>query len=216
MISSKLISSRMISSVILAAGASRRMGRPKQLVRLGGKTVLRHVLDSVRASTVNEIVVVLGHNAKEVAATLAGGEHKIVINPQFSSGMSSSIRRGLGAVDARAEAVLIVLGDQPYVSTGIIDRLVQEYAAGSHQIVVPTCGGRRGHPVIFGRKYWPELQALRGDVGGKDLLRRHAEDVLEVEVEETGILVDIDRPEDGLRSLPQDEGRANERAGKRT
>ena len=110
--------------------------------------------------------------------------------------MSSSLRRGLSQVHPAARAVLIALGDQPYIPSEIIDLLVHRYEQGDHQIVVPTYHGQRGHPVIFGRKYWPELMALKGDVGGKALLGRHGRDVLEVEVPVRGVLMDIDEPED--------------------
>lgn len=172
------------------------MGRPKPLVKLGRKTILQHVLTNLRASQVDEIVVVLGHRAEEIIPALKGTDCKIVVNPQYTEGMSSSIGRGLGAVDPRAQAALIALGDQPYIPPEVIDLLLRKYGEQNRGIVVPISGGQRGHPVIFGRKYWSELQALKGDVGGKELLQRHAEDVLEVEVPEEGVLVDIDSPGD--------------------
>jgi molybdenum cofactor cytidylyltransferase len=187
----------MISAVVLAAGASRRMGQPKPLVKRGGRTLLQHVVANLRASQVDEIVVVLGHRAEEILPTLEEKDCRVVVNPHYDQGMSSSIRRGLSAVHGQAQAVLIVLGDQPYISSGIIDSLLREYSQGSHEIVVPTCGGRRGHPVIFGRKFWPELLALEGDVGGREILHRHGDDVWPVEVADPGILRDIDRPNDG-------------------
>jgi len=187
----------MISAVVLAAGLSRRMGRPKPLVKLKGKTILQHVLGNLRASGVDEIVVVLGYKAEEIFPTLEGEDFRVVVNPDYAQGMSNSLRRGLRAVDNQAQAVLIALGDQPRISSGIIKLLLRKYSQGSHQIVVPTCGGRRGHPVIFGRKYWPELLALEGDVGGREILRRHGDDVLAVEVADPGILQDIDGPDDG-------------------
>lgn len=182
--------------MILAAGASRRMGRPKALVKLGRRTILQHVLANLEASQLGEIVVVLGHRAQEILPTLRGTKSKIVINPKYAQGMSSSIRRGLSQVHPQARAVLIALGDQPYIPGEVIDLLLRRYAQGDREIVVPTYHGRRGHPVIFGRIYWPELRALKGDVGGKALLRRHARDVLEVEVSVRGVLTDIDKPED--------------------
>ena len=190
----------MVSAVVLAAGASRRMGQPKPLGKLGRKTILQHVLANLRASRVDEIVVVLGHKASQIASTLKGTGCKVVVNPQCTRGMSTSIRRGLSAVDSRARAVLIALGDQPYIPPGIIDLLLRKYGEQSRQIVVPTYRGQRGHPVIFGRKYWPELRALEGDVGGRDLLRHHSQDVLEVEVPVEGVLADIDRLEDGKKA----------------
>jgi molybdenum cofactor cytidylyltransferase len=187
----------MISAVVLAAGASRRMGRPKPLVKLRGRTILQHVVANLRASQVDEIVVVLGYRAEEILPTLEGEGCRVVVNPDYDQGMSSSLRQGLGAVHHQAQAVLIILGDQPYISSGIIDLLLGEYDQGRHEIVVPTCGGQRGHPVIFSRKYWPELLSLEGDVGGREILHRHGSEVWPVEVGDPGILRDIDRPGDG-------------------
>jgi molybdenum cofactor cytidylyltransferase len=172
------------------------MGQPKALIRLGGKTILQHAVSNLRASRVAEIVVVLGHRAEEILPTLRGLGCRVVVNHHYARGMSSSIRRGLSSVDPRAQAVLIALGDQPDISAEIVDQLLSAYFGGQHHIVVPTCDGRRGHPVIFDRRYWSELRSLGGDVGGQDLLLRHAGDLLEVEVGAGGIIRDIDRPED--------------------
>ena len=188
-----------ISAIVLAAGASRRMGQPKPLVSLGGRTILQRTLDHLRAAQVDEIVVVLGHRAGDILPTLRGLGCRVVINPQHTLGMSSSIRRGLQAVHPRSRAVLVTLGDQPYIGPRVIDRLVKVFHRDRRSIVVPVFRGQRGHPVLFGREIWPRLQALTGDVGGKELLHRHPEDVCEVEVDDRGVLVDIDRPEDAGR-----------------
>jgi molybdenum cofactor cytidylyltransferase len=189
----------MISAIVLAAGASRRMGRPKPLISLGGRTILQHVLDHLRAADVDEIVVVLGHRAEDILPTLRGMRCRVVINYHYALGMSSSIQRGLQVVHPRAGAVLVALGDQPYVRPDVINRLLRAFRRNYRSIVVPTFGGQRGHPVLFGRKVWPRLLNLRGDVGGKKLLRRHPEDVFEVEVDDRGVLLDLDRPEDADR-----------------
>lgn len=189
----------MITAVVLAAGTSRRMGRLKALIKLGHKTILQRALANLEASQVNEIVVVLGFKAQEIIPTLKGMRCQVVVNPQYTRGMSSSIRCGLSAVNPQAQAVLIALGDQPYIPPEIVDLLLRSYQEEDQKIVVPTCGGRRGHPVIFGRRYWPELRALKGDVGGKELLRRHAQHVLEVEVCQEGVLADIDTPSNGRK-----------------
>ncbi len=186
----------MISALVLAAGISRRMGQPKPLVKLGAKTILQHVVAHLSASQVDEILVVLGHRAGEIAATLRGWNAKVVLNPHYIRGMSSSLQRGLDAVHPDAQAVMIVLGDQPHIPGQVIDRLLAEYRRTGAGIVVPVHEGKRGHPVIFHRRYWPELRALRGDVGGKAVLHRHARDILEVEVAAPGILEDLDHPRD--------------------
>jgi molybdenum cofactor cytidylyltransferase len=186
----------MVSAVVLAAGASRRMGQPKPLVKLGDKTILQRVLDGLHASSVHEIVVVLGHRAEQILPTIAGYGCRVVINPHYRQGLSSSIRRGLSAVDPQAEGVLIALGDLPFVSSAVVEALLAAFSRGKGRIIVPIHEGRRGHPIVFGRKYWPELFRLSGDVGGRELLFRYAQDVMEVQVDEPGIFRDIDRLEE--------------------
>lgn len=186
----------MISAIVLAAGESRRMGRPKPLVSLDGRTMLQRTLDHLGATRVDEIVVVLGHRAADVLPTLKGLGCRVVINREYRRGMSTSIRRGLQAVSPQAQAVLVVLGDQPRIGPEVIDRLVERFHRQGRSIVVPVFRGRRGHPVLFGRSLWDQLRVLEGDIGGRQLLNRYPREVCEVEVDDPGILEDIDRPED--------------------
>ena len=197
----------MISAIVLAAGSSRRMGRLKPLISLGGRTILQQTLDHLRDSRVDEIVVVLGHRAEEVLPALRGLGCRVVINHRYHLGMSSSIRRGLQAVHPLSRAVMVVLGDQPHIGPEVIDRLVESFQRENRSIVVPVFDGQRGHPVIFGRQFWDRLQALRGDVGGRELLRRYPHEVCRVEVDDRSILTDIDRPGD------VGEGEAPDRTG---
>jgi molybdenum cofactor cytidylyltransferase len=185
----------MISAVVLAAGASRRMGCPKPLVKLGCRTLLQHVISHLQAAAVDEIVVVLGHRAGAILPTLKGMGCRVVINDRYALGMSSSIQRGLLAVDPRARAVLITLGDQPDIPPEVVTGLLAAFDQGKGEIVVPVHGGRLGHPVLFGRRYWPELFDLQGDTGGREVLLRHSGSVHEIAVDAPGILCDIDRPE---------------------
>jgi molybdenum cofactor cytidylyltransferase len=118
---------------------------------------------------------------------------KVVINPQFEKGMSTSIHVGVQAVDPRCTGVLIALADQPFIPPEVIDQLIERFAAGEKGIVLPVYEGKQGHPVILDRKrYETELLRLQGDIGGKEIVRRHLEDVLEVEVASRGVIVDID------------------------
>jgi molybdenum cofactor cytidylyltransferase len=185
----------MIPAIVLAAGLSRRMGRPKPLQQLGEKTILQHVLADLSASGLNEVILVLGHEAERILPTIAGRGCRVVINRHYRQGMSSSIRRGLAAVDPRADGVMIVLGDLPFVSPRIVTSLLTAFGRGTHGIVVPAHEGKRGHPVIFARRYWPELFALRGDVGGREVLLRHAGDVLQIEADTDSIVTDLDYPD---------------------
>jgi molybdenum cofactor cytidylyltransferase len=184
----------MISAIVLAAGLSRRMGRSKPLLRVGDKTMLQHVVACLSGSGVDEIVVVLGHGAERILPTIAGRGCRVVINRHYRQGMSSSIRRGLTAIDPRSDGVMIVPGDLPFLSPRPVSSLLEAFRRGTHGIVVPAHEGKRGHPVIFGRTYWPQLFKLRGDVGGREVLVRHARDVLQIEVGDDGIVRDIDHP----------------------
>ncbi len=185
-----------ISAIVLAAGRSRRMGRPKPLVSMGSRTLLQRTIDPLRAARVDEIVVVLGHRAEQILPTLRGLGCRTVINHRYRQGMSSSIQRGLQAIHPRAGAALVVLGDQPNIRPEIIDRLVESFQREEGSIVVPVFRGRRGHPVLFGRDLWPHLMALKGDVGGRELLGRYPRKVCQIEVDDRAVLLDIDRPED--------------------
>lgn len=151
-------------------------------------------LSNLQASKVDEIVVVLGF-AADVILPLIEGKHrvKVVMNPSFREGMSSSLHRGLRAVDPQTKGVLIALADQPFISPAVIDLLIERFAEGSKGIVLPVYQGQGGHPVIFDReRYEGDLFELRGDVGGKEVVRSHPEDVLKVEVSSSEVLLDID------------------------
>ena len=181
--------SGVISAIILAAGSSSRMGVPKQLLKLGRVTVLEQVLKTFRASKADEVLVVLGvRSVKRVRLLRA----RVVMNPDSSGGISSSISVGLGAIDRNSEAVLFGLADKPFVSVGTVNRIIESYQTSRIGIVIPVYRGTRGNPVLFARDFFDELRTLSGDVGGKAVIRRHAESVRELEVDDDGILVDID------------------------
>ena len=186
----------MIAALVLAAGASKRMGKPKQIVRIRGVPMLQAVLDALHRSKVDSVVVVLGANAEEVRGLVEFGDDRVLVNPAFAEGMSSSIRLGVEEVEGWAEAALIVLGDQPLVRAGTIDRLVSAYEASKAPIVVPVSAGRWGNPVLFDKALFPEIKELRGDVGARSIVERNRERVMEVPVRDRGVLLDIDTPSD--------------------
>lgn len=177
----------MIPAIVLAAGEARRFGGPKQLALIDGVPVLQHVLRNVRAS---EVIVVLGAFADEIRARVPFANERIVINPDFAEGMSTSIQAGLRALPADAPAVLIALGDQPFVSPTTYDALIAAYEKAP--AVVPVYRGRRGNPVVVRRELFPEMMKIRGDVGFRAVLR----DVMELPVDDPGILRDIDSASD--------------------
>jgi len=173
------------------------MGGPKQLLKLGRVTVLEQVLKTFGASKADEVLVVFGvHSVKR--GRLLGA--KVVLNTDSSRGISSSIRAGLGAIDRDSEAVLFGLADKPFVSVATINRIIESYQTSRIGIVIPVYRGRRGNPVLFARDFFDELGTLSGDVGGKAVVRKHPESIHEVEVDDDGILVDIDTRADFERA----------------
>jgi molybdenum cofactor cytidylyltransferase len=190
-----------VSAVVLAAGMSRRMGTPKQLLRLAGETILERTLKNVRDSQVSEIVLVLGFAAdsveKEISADHVKMDRvKIVHNKDYQQGMGMSLRTGLAAVDAKSNAALIVLADQPFVSPETLDQLIACHQESKRQIIIPIYKGFRGNPVLLDRSVFAELQSLTGDVGCRAIFGSHTEDIRKLAVEDVGILLDIDSQEE--------------------
>jgi molybdenum cofactor cytidylyltransferase len=182
----------MLSAILLAAGESKRMGKPKQLMPLGQSTLLEQTIDNLLDSSVDETIVVLGHKAEEIARTIAGRPVKIVINSDYSQGMSTSIIAGLILVDPCSQAVMLAMGDQPLVESSTINQLIEAFNKNKKGIAVPTYRGRRGHPIIFDIKYKTELFKLKGDIGGREIIRNHPDDVLMVAIDSESVISDID------------------------
>jgi molybdenum cofactor cytidylyltransferase len=186
-----------VSAIILAAGTSSRMGSQKQLLRLGAKTLLEHALDNVRASHVQEIIVVLGAAADAIRAHIpTEPKVKAVINDAFKEGMGTSLQRGLAALDAQSAATLVVLADQPLVKPSTINQLIDEYRRHKPQILIPLYRGFRGNPVLLDHSVFPEIAALNGDTGCRAIFGDHLENIRKIEVDDPGILLDADRPQD--------------------
>ena len=186
----------MVSVILLAAGESKRMGKPKQLMPLGSSTILEQAIDNLLNSAVNEVIVVLGYRAEEIIKTIAAKPVKIAINPDYQQGMSTSIIAGLNLVNSQAQAVMLALGDQPLVDSQTINRLIDEFYNHDKGIAIPTYQGNRGHPIIFAIKYKPKLLELKGDIGGREIIKKHPDDVLEVAVDSESVITDIDTRDD--------------------
>ena len=195
----------MISAILLAAGESKRMGRPKQMLAWKGKTLLRHVLENLIHSTVDEIILVLGHEAEAIQKSLTEFQIKIVINPDYQQGMASSLRQGLLAIDTRSEAFLVVLADQPGIGPEIINQIIHKFQRADPRrgIARPVYRGLQGHPVLISVRYLQEALQLQGDVGARQILMNHPEDILEIEADQEGILKDIDTHEEYQKYLNQ-------------
>jgi len=201
-----LISAR-VSAVVLAAGTSSRMGRAKQLLSLGESTVLAQTLTLVQSAALHEIVLVLGASAEAIRRQLPSPQElKIVVNQAYQQGMASSLRAGLSAVDPNSDAALIVLGDQPFIRSQTIDRIIEEYRRSRAQIVIPVHQGRRGNPVLLDRSVFAEVMALEGDIGSRAVFANHLNGIAKVEVEDVGILLDLDEPGDYERLKAKYEG----------
>ncbi|MGA7860557.1 MAG: NTP transferase domain-containing protein [Thermoplasmata archaeon] len=182
-----------VTALVLAAGASSRMGRPKPLVSLLGKPLLARILETVRTIHPAETVVVLGAAADEVRSGVDLRGTTVVVNPEFTEGMGSSLRQGAAAATSTGP-LLIVLGDQPFVNAATLRALLQRYASGGAKILVPTFQGVRGNPILLDHALLPELDSLRGDIGCRAIFPGHTTDLVEVPVSDPGILIDVDTP----------------------
>jgi molybdenum cofactor cytidylyltransferase len=186
----------LVSAILLAAGESNRMGQSKQLMSFGQSTIIERTIDSLLNSAVSETIAVLGYKEEEIRKAIIRKPIKIAINPDYQQGMSTSIIAGLKQIDKRARAVLIALGDQPFIDSQTISNLVEAFVANKKGIIVPVYQGKRGNPVILAIRYKGELLHLKGDVGGREIIKCHPDDVLEVAVNCEGVLLDIDTAED--------------------
>ena len=183
---------RKISAILLAAGESKRMGVSKLALPWGRKTVLERCVDVLVRSNIKEVVVVLSDRTKALGDRLRGPKVRLVVNPNYHRGMSTSIRRGVQAVDRKSDGMLIALGDQPLLRTKTINALIHALVQEKGKIIVPVFRGRRGHPVLFGPTFAKELLQLKGDVGARSLLQRHPKSVFEVRTRSEGVVVDVD------------------------
>jgi molybdenum cofactor cytidylyltransferase len=188
-----------VGAIILAAGRSTRMGEAKQLLRMGESTVLDQTLAHVRGAGVDEIVLVLGFSAQTIRERLPISVIeglKVVVNQAYEQGMASSLREGLSALDPRTDAALIVLADQPFIRSDTLNRIVEEHRRTRAQIVIPLYRGFRGNPVLLDRSVFPKVMALDGDIGCRAIFGSHLEGIVKVEVDDVGILLDIDNKDD--------------------
>jgi molybdenum cofactor cytidylyltransferase len=195
-------------AIVLAAGRSTRMGEAKQLLRLGENTMLGQTLKNVRGTGIDEIVLVLGSSAEDIRQQLpisAIEGVKVVVNQAYEQGMASSLREGLSALDPEINAALVVLADQPFVRSETLNRIIDHYRRTNAQIVIPVYKGFRGNPVLLDRSVFPEVMALDGDIGCRAIFGNHLEGIVKVEIEDVGILLDIDNKDDyeRLRDLGQ-------------
>jgi molybdenum cofactor cytidylyltransferase len=185
-----------IAGVVLAAGRATRMGGKKVVRPIGGQPMVVRVVDAALASRLASVTVVVGHDADEVRAALAGRPVRIVENPSFADGLSTSLRAGLQALGHAQDGAMFLLADQPFVTAELIDRLVETFSLSGQAIVRPEAEGRPGNPVLFAASLFAELSRESGDRGGREVIERHRDQVRLVEVSDPRVCLDIDSPED--------------------
>ncbi len=200
-----------VTAIILAAGRSSRFGRLKQLEKLGKMTLLERTLDVVKRSRVDRVMIVLGYRAAKILETLNTAGAQVVINHRYASGLSSSLNVGLDAAGEKTDAVLIVLADQPFLSVSIVNRIITGHKRTQLPIVVPTYKGVQGNPVLIEKSLFPELRRLSGDMGAKEVIRRHADKVLRLKLDDLRYLSDIDTEQDLRRIQAFSKRRATRR-----
>lgn len=186
----------MISAIILAAGKSLRMGFPKLLLPIEGKSLLQHVIDSALKSKVDDVVVVLGAEAAKLKREIKPGKARIIVNTSYEEGQSTSLRAGLQSINPKSRAVIILLGDQPFINSATINALVDKYQESGSPVVAPVYNGKRGNPVLFDRSLIPELLSASGDQGGRKIVEKYIDRIATIEIDSAIVGIDIDTWDD--------------------
>jgi molybdenum cofactor cytidylyltransferase len=186
-----------VTAVLLAGGQSRRMGSlNKLLAPVDGVPMVRATLECIIAGGVDRVLVVTGHESERVRAALHGLRVDFVHNPHYAQGLSTSLACGIGALRADVDAALVCLGDMPRVRPQHVQRLLAAFdPLEGRSICVPTHRGKRGNPVLWDRRYFAQMSAVRGDVGARHIIGEHLDAVCEVEMDDAGVLLDVDSPQ---------------------
>lgn len=186
----------MISAIILAAGMSTRMGRPKQLLKVGHSTLIRIITENVLVSNVDEVHVVTGYKQKEVSAAINDLPVKVVFNPRYKEGQGTSLALGAKSISDSTSVLLVFMVDQPMISASLINMLIAEFQKRSCLALRPVCKGLPGHPVIFSGTLIDELKSLSGDKGARQVLKKLEDRVVYLSVGDEAVIFDIDTPKD--------------------
>lgn len=187
----------MIAAVVLSAGESSRMGRPKAFLRIDGQTFIEKIVAALRQAGLENIIVILGHNAEAMRQKIAHLPVTVLVNSDYQKGQLSSLQVAVRHLlaDEDCQGMLVHLVDHPYIHAGLVNLLLQRFETSGKAIVVPRFGAKRGHPVIFARSLFDELLNAPLDEGAKAVVNAHREQTLEVDTADEGITVDIDTPE---------------------
>ena len=187
----------MIYGIILAAGEGKRMGKVKLTLPLGDKKLIEWVLQAAKLTPLDKYFLVVRPEDKEIIKIGKKWGAEIVFNPDFRKGMSTSIKKALLKINTQeVEGFFLILGDQPLITSKIINKLIKSFSPGKREIVVPYYKNRRGNPVLFDICWKDELMTVTGDVGGRVLIKAHPEKIKRVNISDETILLDIDREED--------------------
>jgi molybdenum cofactor cytidylyltransferase len=184
-----------VAGIVLAAGASTRMGRNKLLLALEGESLLGRVMQQATAAGLDPIIVVLGHEADRALGELSGYRCQPVVNPDYVQGINTSLRTGIAALPAEATAVVVMLADMPFVTASMVVTLVQRYRESGALLAISDYAGVMAPPMLYGRSLFPELLALEGDGCGKQVARRHRSEAVVVSWP-AAALTDLDVPAD--------------------
>ena len=194
-------SSPFISGILLAAGLSSRMGEPKQLLPFGESTIVETVVDSMLGAKFDEVIVVVGHRATEIRDQLGKRPVSTVFNPDYREGMLTSAQAGIRTLQGN-DAFALMLVDQPFITSQLIDQVVDAYVQTDKGIALPSYNYKRGHPVVFHQRYAGEILSLDADSGGvRTLFKQYSDDIHYVTVDTDQVLRDIDYREDYERAL---------------
>jgi molybdenum cofactor cytidylyltransferase len=187
----------MIVAVILSAGESSRMGRPKALLPIGGQKFIERIVGVLAQSRAGRMIVVLGHHADEMRRQIEHLPIDIVVNPDYKSGQLSSLQAAIRRIqnDDRCDGMLVHLVDHPFIDAVLVDAMIERFYETKKLIVVPRHKEKRGHPVIFSRDLFEELLSAPADQGAKAVVNAHRKETLEIEWQDEGITLDIDTPE---------------------
>ncbi|MGE3909413.1 MAG: NTP transferase domain-containing protein [Chloroflexota bacterium] len=184
-----------VTAIILAAGTSSRMGRPKQLLQFEGKSLVRRAAEAAVRSRTRHTIVVTGAARTDVEGELAGLAVRIVHNPEYADGMSTSLRAGIQAVRPEIDAAVVMLADQPFITDAVVNQLIDLYDRTGAKIVRPRYGGVPGNPVLWDRSLFHELMQQTGDQGGRALLQEYRDQIAWLELPDATLQTDVDTPE---------------------
>jgi molybdenum cofactor cytidylyltransferase len=187
----------MIVAVILSAGESSRMGRPKALLTIDGETFLERIVTALKQTEVGKIIVVIGHNAEEMKEKIDHLPVEILVNHQYKLGQLASLHVAIRHLisDQSCDGILVHLVDHPYIDGTLVDVMIRQFYDSKKLIVVPRYQGKRGHPVILSRRLFTELLDAPMEQGAKAVVNAHAADTLEIDAADEGVTIDIDTPE---------------------